>query len=46
MFSIKGFRERGVDALFIRNVEKYLFIFISFLFCYGIIVIIKKKITK
>ena len=45
MLSIKGFRERGIDALFIRNVEKYIVIFIIFILSYGIIKLINKKIS-
>jgi hypothetical protein len=46
MYSKKGFRDRGIDALFIRNVEKYIVIFVVLLVGYGILKFIKNKISK
>jgi hypothetical protein len=43
MYSKKGFRDRGVDALFIRNVEKYIVIFVVLFVGYGILKFMENK---
>lgn len=43
MFSLKGFRDRKIDALFFRNVDKFFCIFGVLILFYALVKILEKK---